>query len=54
MTSLNFDPNEILEMSSYSNTYRVACLNFNKDERMLFLVPKDWTDRQAIEYQFRK
>lgn len=34
--------------------YRLACLNLSKDERLLFLVPENWTDRQAIEHQFRK
>ena len=34
--------------------YRICVFNFNKDEAYKFLAPKDWSDKQAIIYQFSK
>ena len=34
--------------------YRIAVFHFNKDEYYKFLVPNEWTDKQAILYQFGK
>ncbi|MDE2031364.1 MAG: hypothetical protein KGI58_03865 [Patescibacteria group bacterium] len=34
--------------------YKIACLHFSKDDKMQFLIPHDWSDKQAILYQFGK
>lgn len=34
--------------------YRVAVFHFTKDEYYLYLVSEDWSDKDAVKYQFRK
>lgn len=51
-----YDFDEFLQKNitvGYS-TYLVTSLHFGKDDRMLFLIPTDWTYKQAIQHQFSK
>lgn len=28
--------------------YKIECIHFSKDDRVLFLIPTDWTTKQAL------
>lgn len=34
--------------------YTIDCFHFSKDDVYKFLRPSDWTNKQAIQYQFEK
>ena len=46
---LDFDPNKIPEMIVYKDhIYRIIEFYFEKDEKIKFLIPQDWTPKQAF------
>lgn len=41
-------------MTQPYNIYRIAVFNFKKEDQYYFLVPENWTDKEAILFQFSK
>lgn len=49
-----FDP-KVLEIETvYYLVYRVTVFCFDRDDTYKFLVPYNWTDKEAIMFQFAK
>lgn len=51
-----FDPSQMLGefVTSPIELYKIRCYAFAKDDYYYFLAPAEWTDREAMLYQFAK
>lgn len=55
LSVLEFNPEKIPSMVTEKyEIYRVTSFHFAKDDEYKFLVPKNWTDKEAILHQLKK
>lgn len=49
-------PREVLDETIAANylVYKISTFHFSKDDRYDFLIPEDWTNKQAVLHQFAK
>lgn len=51
----NFNPHEIpMEIVSKYELYKVDQIHFSKDDYVMFLIPYNWTSKEAFLFQLNK
>lgn len=52
---LNFNPNSPPELDTVKyDLYKVSSLHFSKDDFILFAIPYNWTNKEAVLFQLNK
>lgn len=53
---IEYNPDKIIpeELIVKYDMYKVSCLHFSKDDFIMFAIPVNWTNKEAILFQLNK